>query len=138
MRFYKLFYIKHITYNLLPILLLICAVLFFRYSYNIEHFFIEKTLNNFRKKATKTVDEKCKDDGYKNCFHKKKEKKCKDDGYKNCDDKAKQIICKEKGYDDCDDKKNKIKSKRETDELSIIARRVEFLGNNIGNTHLNI
>ncbi len=131
MQFYKYFYIKYITNKLLPILLLILAVLFFRYSYTIEYFL----LKDFRKKAKETVEKKCKDSGYKNCFHKKEEEKCKMQKYKSCDDKAKQLICKKKGYDDCDDKKNKIrerKSKRKTDELANIARRIELQGNNLG------
>ncbi len=134
MQFYKFFYIKYINNNLLPILLLICAVLFFQYGYNIEHFVIDQMFKDFRKKIEETEEKKCEDNGYNNCFHKKTEEKCKIQKYKNCDDKATQLICKKEGYDDCDDKKNKLrekKSKIKTDELVNISKRVDLLTNNI-------
>jgi len=137
MQIYKFFNIKYITSNLLPIILLICAVLSFHYSYLIENFDFAKIRKDIEEKGEK----KCKDAGYDNCFHKKKEDKCKKQKYKSCKHKDDEQLCKQKGYDSCKDKKNKTKdkkAKRKTDEMLTNSRRIELRGNNIGDTHLNI
>ena len=138
MQIYKFFNIKYIHSNLLPIILLICAaVLSFHYSYLIENFDFAK----IRKDIEDNREKKCKDAGYDNCFHKKKEDKCKKEKYDSCKDKADEQLCKQKGYDSCKDKKNKIrkiKENRKNDEIITNSRRIELLGKNIGDPHLNI
>ena len=139
MKIYKFFNIKYITYYLLPIILLICAVIYFHYSYLIEYFVID--VDNIRKNIEEKKMKECNDAGYKDCFHKKKEDNCKKQKYKNCKHKADELLCKQKGYDSCIDKKdklNEIKSNRKTDEMITNFRRIELLANNIGDTHLNI
>lgn len=135
MQIYKFFNIKYITSNLLPILLLICAVLSFHYSSLIEYF----DLNKLHKKIKEDKENKCKKAGYKDCFHKKKEDKCKKEKYKSCKHKDDEELCKHKGYDTCKDKKNKIneiKDKRETNEMITNSARIELLGNNIGGARI--
>ena len=132
MQIYKFFNIKYITSNLLPIILLICAVIYFHYSYLIENFDFAKIRKDIEEKREK----KCKDAGYDNCFHKKKEDKCKKQKYKSCKHKDDEQLCKQKGYDSCKDKQNiltEIKDKRKTDEMISNYRQIELLGNNLAN-----
>jgi hypothetical protein len=132
MQIYKFFNIKYITSNLLPIILLICAVISFHYSYLIENFDFAKIRKDIEDKREK----KCKDAGYDNCFHKKKEDKCKKQKYKSCKHKDDEQLCKQKGYDSCKDKQNiltEIKDKRKTDEMISNSRQIELLGNNLAN-----
>ena len=163
MQFYKGFNIninikniKYILYRLLPILILIGTVLFFQYGYTIEYFFSRSLRAKMRAEIEKKKKggDGCKKQGYKSCLHKKQEDKCIDAGYKSCKDKinedkckkqgytsckdkATQLLCKKEGYDDCKDKNKKklfeTKSKKDTEKMIHDAKRIELLGNDLGN-----
>lgn len=130
--------IKYILYRLLPILILIGTVLFFQYGYTIEYFFSSSARARMRKakKKAKKANKKCIDAGYKSCKDKINEDKCKKQGYTSCKDKATQLLCKKEGYNDCNDKKEKLfetKTKKDTENTEHDAKRIELLGNDLGN-----
>ena len=143
--------------RILPILILIFFVFLLHYKLRNEGFFTGNNNSPFAKiikKAQEEAEQKCKDQGYDSCAHKKEveaaEAKCKteyyqlfnsDDAmddcenkkrdgkkkfYKSCKHKAKELECIEQGYEDCDAKAIYLKEIERREKMEETERKSEL------------